>query len=175
MAEKTGAALGQLPLVLVRPKRGKFAAQKSRAHAGLGVVSRDGIATDEPKQLAAGKCVTKPVRLDGDEQFRAFGNDAQQFRQPRILKMVQEQIGDDNLRRDLRPVKNVRDDGFGAPAERRESGERLRRHDVLAVEQNRVHVCPMRRNLFCDAQQKIPVARAEFGDLFQRKAAQIIF
>jgi hypothetical protein len=88
MTEQTGAALGQPPIFPVGPERGNLAAKKSGADADGGVVTSDGVAADEPKQLAAQIWKCKSVRLDSDEQNGAFGNSFEQLREPGIVKVM---------------------------------------------------------------------------------------
>ena len=102
---------------------------------------RDGIAANEPKQSAAKKRVTKTMRLDGNEQPGASGNLLEQLRQPFILEVVQEQIGDDNFPGSLWPVENVGENNFSAPAEFGKRGERLGGNNFLAVEENCLPAC----------------------------------
>ena len=69
MAEQTGAALSQLPVLLVRPERGNFLADKSGGYARLGVVQRDFTAADQAQRLRTWKRIMKTVRLDGDDKL----------------------------------------------------------------------------------------------------------
>jgi hypothetical protein len=50
VAEQAGGLLAQPPLVIPRPERGKFAADKTRAHADDGIVPRNHVAPDEMQQ-----------------------------------------------------------------------------------------------------------------------------
>ncbi len=78
--------------------------------------------------------------------------------------MVQEKIGDDNFRRAFRPVKNIRDDGFGAPAEFFKISECFGSHIFLTVKQCCVDILPVQ--FLRDLPQEISVARANFNDFF---------
>jgi hypothetical protein len=53
MTERTGALFRELPVLFVRPQRGKFIAGKACAHADRGIVTGDAIAAYRPKQPAA--------------------------------------------------------------------------------------------------------------------------
>ena len=67
MAEQAGAALGQTPVLSIRPERGKFVSEEPGAHAHLGVMPRYGTAADQPERVAAKIRAAETVRFHGHE------------------------------------------------------------------------------------------------------------
>ena len=67
LAERTDRLLGQLPVFLVWPERGKLAAGKAGAHADDGIMARDLVAADGPEQATAKERPPGAARFQGDE------------------------------------------------------------------------------------------------------------
>lgn len=67
VAEDSRASFRQPPSLPVRPKRRKFLAGKTGAHADHGIVTSDVIAANHPQQPAAKQWPRRAARLEGDE------------------------------------------------------------------------------------------------------------
>jgi hypothetical protein len=67
VAEDSRRAVPSAANLPLRPKRGKFVAGKTRAHADHGVVARDVVATDGPQLPAAKQRPRSAPRFNGDE------------------------------------------------------------------------------------------------------------
>jgi hypothetical protein len=158
-----------------RPARArKVRCQKSRAHAHRRVVPRHRC-NQSPKAAGCKTAARRAARLDGDEQARAPGNHAKQFGQARVVEMVQKQIGDDDFRRGRKVCGQSKTSATIASARQPSdvnAASVSRAGRFLAVEQCYAHIRPARRHFLRHAQQKMSVARAEFGDLFRRRAVQ---
>ena len=176
MAERTGGLFRQLPLGFVRPERGNFFTVEPGANAHRGVMTRHVVATNCPEQAAAKQRPAGAARFKSNEYSNALGNQAEQFRQSRGFKMMQEQIGDDGAARigTLRPVENVGDNGFRRPTEFYKTVERSGGDIRLQIKQRHIHARPVSGDFLSDSEQKIPIARAQFGNLTGGEPVQII-
>src|SRR5580658_935136 len=97
MTERTGALFRELPILFVRPKRRKFGAGKTCAHADPGIVACNVVASNHPKQPAAKQRPAATMRLNGDETFRAARNHVEQSSESCAIKVMQKQISDDHI------------------------------------------------------------------------------
>src|SRR5579859_1007918 len=93
MAEHSGWAFLEQPIVRTRPQVRQFAVAKAGAHTGRGVVLGDGVTAEKGYQAAANKRLERASGFQGNKRKRVFGYLLQQCPQEGLIEMVEEQVG----------------------------------------------------------------------------------
>ncbi len=174
MTEQARRGLLRLPDIPdIRPQGCKLVAAKTGPHAQHGVYTRHRACANGTNQVTAGECHACAARLAGKEAFAPCRNRGEQRSEPTPFKVMQEQVGHDQVPmgrlvagclafdRPGQPIEDIGDVGRDRPSQGREAAQGFGRKQRLRIKQRQFDLRPARCERTRHAQHQAAVASAE--------------
>lgn len=164
MAGEPSGCFEQSKIIPRRPQGRKFLVTKSRFDTHTGIMPGDIIAANHPKKPGRDQSRNPPAGVAGHKSVACAGEGGKEITKLSIRKMVQNEVGDDQIVRagslSGQPMTQISGNNGRCPSEPVEVLNCLWADDVLLIEQSDLYIRPLTAKLPRKLQKKGSIAAA---------------